>query len=485
MKPSAGFGRGLVWLRNDLRVRDNTALYRAAGSCRQLATIFIACPQSWRSHDDGDPVVAFRLACLRALKRDLAERNIPLYFLELPTLEQVPPALARIAEKLQIDVLFANAEYPLDERRRDGAVREALKQAGVPVEYCTDRTLLPPGSVKTGTGAAYRVFTPFKRAFIAQCGSEFAPLPPPRKMDAARWPRWIRTGNENNLVQTIPDGLRGYGGVPEKNGGPLGWKPGEKAAARRLRAFRGRIDGYRKGRDFPALDATSRLSPYLNCGAISIRQCAQMALALNGGRWSGGSDGINCWLSELVWREFYTHLLAAFPRLCMHKPFRPETDKVPWSRDERKFRRWCAGETGVPIVDAAMRQLNQTGWMHNRLRMIAASFLCKNLLIDWRWGERYFMQRLIDADLAANNGGWQWVASTGVDAVPYFRVFNPYSQSKRFDRKGDFIRRLVPELRHLGGDDIHCPPPQAAYPLPICDVAQSRRHAIEVFAGLP
>ena len=480
------YGRGLVWLRNDLRLRDNTALYRAAVSCGAVAAVFIACPETWKSHDDGDPVVNFRLACLRELQENLAGRRIPLYFLEVRSFDEVPSALEQIVRKLQIDVVFANAEYPFNEQRRDSAVRAALKEAGVPIEFSTDRTLVPPGAIRTGSGDAYKVFTPFKRAFVAQCGaSDFSPLPPPRQFDGdSSWPQWLQIAGAHNLVQTIPDTVRGYRALPHRDGKLLDWAPGEKAGARRLREFGEIIDGYEDERDFPAIDATSRLSPYLNCGAVSIRQCAQMALGLNEGRWVGGSEGISCWLGELIWREFYTHLLVAFPRLCKHQPFKPETDRVPWSGDELAFRRWCLGKTGVPIVDAAMRQLLETGWMHNRLRMVVASFLSKNLLIDWRWGERHFMNHLIDADFAANNGGWQWAASTGTDAVPYFRVFNPYSQSKKFDPRGEFIRRFVPELRELGDKDIHCPGSVADYPAPICDVAQSRKHAIEVYAAL-
>ena len=486
MNSKTQFARSLIWLRNDLRLADNTALYRAAASSGAVAAIFIACPETWKSHGDGDPVVSFRLACLRELQHSLAGRNIPLYFIEVPTFEKVPRALQQIARKLQMDAVFANAEYPLNERRRDNAAREALREIAIPVEYCSDRTLVPPGAITTGAGEAYKVFTPFKRAFISQGGgTDFSPLPPPRKFAAdSDWPQWLQIDGANNLVQTIPAAVGHYKALADRDGKVLGWLPGERAAARRLRDFGEVIDGYEDERDFPAIDATSRLSPYLNCGAISIRQCAHMALEMNWRRWAGGSDGISCWLSELLWREFYTHLIVAFPRLCMHKPFKPETERVPWSADKQAFQRWCEGSTGVPIVDAAMRQLRETGWMHNRLRMVVASFLTKNLLIDWRWGERFFMDQLIDADFAANNGGWQWAASTGTDAVPYFRVFNPYSQSKKFDPQGEFIRQFVPELRQLGDAEIHCPEGVENYPPPICDVAQSRKQAIEVFAAL-
>ena len=479
------FERSLVWFRNDLRVHDNTALHRAVSSSRNVAAIFIACPQTWRDHDEGDKLVAFRLACLRELQQNLSERNIPLYFLQLNDFGEVPKALQKIAKKLEIDALFANAEYPFNERRRDDSVRVALKEINVPAEYSTDRTLVPPGAVKTGGGEPYKVFTPFKRAFISQCGAiGFAPLPAPRKRAAADWPQWLEVDGPENLRQTIPDNLPGYTPVAMENGKLLGWRPGEKAAIQRLRDFGEVIDGYEDERDFPAIDATSRLSPYLNCGAISVRQCAHMALDFNDGRWAGGSDGISCWLSELLWREFYTHLIVAFPRLCKYKPFKPETEGVQWSGNESGFQCWCDGETGVPIVDAAMRQLRQTGWMHNRLRMIVASFLTKNLLVDWRWGERYFMQQLIDGDFASNNGGWQWAASTGTDAAPYFRVFNPYSQSQKFDPRGEFIRRFVPELAELSDKEIHCPPELSAYPPPICDVKETRKRAIEAFADL-
>ncbi|AOS97019.1 Deoxyribodipyrimidine photo-lyase [Microbulbifer aggregans] len=477
--------RGLVWFRTDLRVHDNTALHRAVQACHSIAGVYIACPETWQSHDEGDNLVAFRLACLRELQESLGERNIPLYFLELKRFDQVPEAMAQIARKLEVSAVFANAEYPVNERQRDEAVRQALKQVDIPIEYSTDRTLVPPGAIKTNSGDAYKVFTPFKRAFIDQCGGgDFSPLPAPRKREPADWPSWLQVKAEENLRQTIPATVAGYDAVAQKDGKLLGWEPGEKAGLRRLREFEENIDAYEDERDYPAIDGTSKLSPYLNAGALSVRQCVHMALECNRGRWKGGSEGIDCWLSELIWREFYTHLIVAYPRLCKHKPFKPETEGVPWSGDELAFRRWCKGKTGVPIVDAAMLQLEKTGWMHNRLRMVVASFLTKNLLIDWRWGERYFMNQLIDGDFASNNGGWQWAASTGTDAAPYFRVFNPYSQSEKFDRHGEFIRHFLPQLKKLSDKEVHCPPPTEGYPPPICDVKETRKKAIEAFADL-
>ncbi|MBB5212850.1 cryptochrome/photolyase family protein [Microbulbifer hydrolyticus] len=492
------YSRGLVWLRNDLRLHDNTALYRAARGCKALAAVFIACPQTWASHGDGDNVVAMRLRSLAPLQRSLSDKQIPLYFLELNGFADVPQALAQIVSKLDIDAVFANTEYPLNELRRDDAVRKALKENGVPIEFCTDRTLIPPGSLTTNSGDGFKVFTPFKRAFIAQHGNSaegFDPLPAPRALGdehAAQWPEWISLAGANNLVRSIPDTVGDYGVAAGGEKKVLDWAAGEKAANKRLQAFSQIIADYEEWRDFPARENTSRLSPYLNCGAISIRQCAKMALDANDGRWAGGkgsqSEGATSWLNELLWREFYQHLVVNYPRVCRNRPFKPETERVPWSRRREDFERWCEGQTGVPIVDAAMRQLNQTGWMHNRLRMVVASFLTKNLLTDWRKGERYFMQHLVDADFAANNGGWQWAASTGTDSAPYFRVFNPYSQSKRFDPEGEFIRTYIPELAALSSRDVHCPPQDlfghGGYPEPVCDVTDSRKKAIEVFASL-
>ncbi len=233
------------------------------------------------------------------------------------------------------------------------------------------------------------------------------------------------------------------------------------------------------------------LSPYLTAGVLSVRQCAAAAIEANDGQLDGGHEGIVQWIDELVWREFYKHILVGFPRVSMHRAFKLETERLVWTDNDSQFEAWCHGQTGVPIVDAAMRQLTTTGWMHNRLRMITAMYLSKNLFIDWRRGERFFMQHLIDGDLAANNGGWQWAASTGTDAAPYFRIFNPVSQSKRFDPEGAFIRQFVPELADLDDSEIHDPSclpslvrSRLDYPEPLVDLSVSRKKAIDAFKAL-
>ncbi|HBU41695.1 MAG TPA: deoxyribodipyrimidine photo-lyase, partial [Microbacterium sp.] len=323
--------------------------------------------------------------------------------------------------------------------------------------------------------------SPFKRSWYKAYESDpesVQPIGKPRKLTEM-------VGKPDR----VPESIEGYEDVP---GHIDQWTPGEHAAQRRLKSFlENRIDTYKQDRDFPASDATSVLSPYLACGSISLRRCAHEAVEWNNGKLDKGSPGAVHWISELIWREFYKYILVGFPRVSMHRAFNTSTERLGWNENDEHLSAWKEGRTGVPIVDAAMRQLVQTGWMHNRLRMIAAMFLTKNLFIDWRIGERFFMQHLIDGDLAANNGGWQWSASTGTDAAPYFRIMNPYSQSKKFDPEGEFIRAYVPELSELDAKDIHDPsqlPPMARdkldYPAPIVDLKASRVRAIEAFKAL-
>jgi len=469
--------RALVWFRADLRVDDNPALSAAcAAADRGVVGAFLTCAQQWRAHDWADIKVEFLLRNLACLSDRLKALKIPLLVREAQTFNAAPEVLLTLARRLACDTLYFNREYEVNERRRDRAVVELFEKEGIAVRCFDDQTVVPPGALRTSSGNFYTVFTPFKRAWCAwveERGVELAG-------SARRQADWVCASDP------VPTSLAGFA-VPT-GGGDL-WPAGEDSATARLRAFIDhRLRTYKKHRDFPGIDATSRLSPYLTLGVISARRCLAEALAANGGRLDRGMPGATTWITELVWREFYRHLLVAFPRVSMNRAFQPATEAVPWRYDEREFRLWCEGRTGYPIVDAGMRQLAQSGWMHNRLRMIVAMFLAKDLLIDWRWGERHFMRHLVDGDLASNNGGWQWAASTGTDGVPYFRVFNPFLQAKRFDPDGDFIRRWVPELSDVDCRALHDPKLLAraradglVYPAPLVDHAAARRRVLQAF----
>jgi len=474
--------RGLVWFRNDLRLDDNPALSEACNrSDKGVVAVYTITPKQWKEHDWSPVKVEFVRRTLAELSESLAAKNIALRMLALSDFEPVPKAIVELAKEHGCDAFFYNEEYEVNEDRRDEAVSDLFEDEVGEVFAFTDQCVFKPGSVRTGEGNYYTVFSPFKRAWYKAYESDpesVQPIGKPRKLAEM-------VGKPDRVPETID----GYKDVP---GHIDQWTPGEHAAHRRLNSFlENRIDTYKQDRDFPASDATSVLSPYLACGSISLRRCVHEAVQWNDGKLDKGSPGAVHWISELIWREFYKHILVGFPRVSMHRAFNTSTEKLSWNENDEHLSAWKEGQTGVPIVDAAMRQLVQTGWMHNRLRMIAAMFLTKNLFIDWRIGERFFMQHLIDGDLAANNGGWQWSASTGTDAAPYFRIMNPYSQSKKFDPEGEFIRSFVPELSELDAKDIHDPsqlPPMARdkldYPAPIEDVKASRVRAIEAFKAL-
>lgn len=474
--------RTLMWFRTDLRTADNPALFEAARRAdRGVLAVFTACPRQWAQHDTAPVKVQFVLRNLRELGASLARKNIALRVLHTPTFEGVPEALLKLATENRCDELFYNREYEPNERARDARVAQTFDGAGLGVRAFTDQCVIEPGELCTGEGSFYKVYSPFKRAWYKAWNEDPTitdPLPAPKKQ-----PEMV--GEPDN----VPESLTGFDSPTHLSDR---WPAGEKAARRRLDAFiSSHLENYKANRDLPALDATSTISTYLASGVLSGRQGLAAAISANGGRIDAGADGAVHWVSELLWREFYRHILIGFPRVGRHRAFQPDTENITWHDNPEHFQAWCRGRTGFPIVDAAMRQLNQTGWMHNRLRMISAMFLTKNLFLDWRLGERYFMRRLIDGDLASNNGGWQWSASTGTDAAPYFRVFNPISQSQKCDPGGDFIRKYVPELEGLDAKHIHEPSgipallrSQLDYPEPIVDHKTTRAQAIAAFKAL-
>ncbi|WP_413723709.1 deoxyribodipyrimidine photo-lyase [Sodalis sp. RH16] len=463
----------IVWLRNDLRIHANPALSAACSRPdARVTALFIATPGQWRDHDMSPRQADFLYRNLMELRRALADRGIPLHYHQCDDYDAAAAWLADFCRQRQADALFYNYQYEYNERLRDRAVEQAL-DGHVICQGFDDGVLLPPGSVTTGDGDMYKVFTPFRAAFIRRLRTEDPHcLPAPARRDA---------------TPLDPIGELGPFDYPRRE--TEGYPAGEEAALSRLRDFcHERLQGYSLGRNQPALDATSRLSAYLTLGILSPVQCYNRLRTACPIVLDQADSGAFSWLNELIWRDFYRHIMVFYPDVCRHRPFVAWTRHVAWRRDESLLTAWQQGRTGFPIVDAAMRQLNETGWMHNRLRMICASFLVKDLLIDWREGERYFMRRLIDGDLSANNGGWQWAASTGTDAAPYFRIFNPATQGRRFDEQGRFIRRWLPELASVPDKFLHEPYiwPLAEqtgldYPRPIVDHGQARQTALAAY----
>ncbi len=423
------------WIRRDLRLTDNQALVAALDRAEQVVPAYILDPILLSSPYVGPKRLAFLFEGLRRLDVDLRGRDSGLVVRRGNPHEQ----LSRLVAESGAELIVAEEDYSPYARQRDARLIERL-----PFRLVGGLVVHPPGVVLKDGGEPYVVFTPFSRAWKG--------LSPPGRDDILSTP--VRIPTPARLAsEPIPAEPALTPEVP--------FPPGEAQAQRRLAAFAkgGESPVYRYAEDRNRMDlaGTSTLSPYFRFGMLSARQAVVTALeAINAAPSAGARKGAETWLNELIWREFYFHILYHFPYVRA-RSFRPEYDAVRWANDEANFAAWCEGRTGYPVVDAAMRQLAATGWMHNRARMIVASFLVKDLLIDWRWGERWFMQHLVDGDPAANNGGWQWTAGTGTDAAPYFRVFNPVLQGEKYDPGGDYVRRWVPELARVPDKFIQHP----------------------------
>lgn len=464
----------LVWLRSDLRIHDNSALAAAAANGPVVA-VFLRSVAQWQTHGHGATKLDFWARSVAAIKASLNGLNIPLLHRDIDHYDEAAQVLLDIAHEHQITQLHFNYEYALNEQHRDQSVLDAFKQAGITAQGHHDAIAFAPGSLLTGKGDYYGVFTPFSKAWHKQVTAQQLAL---RDTPGVQSPLEINS-------DPLP-------ALPSLDNDPVDkrlWPAGEEAASdnlERFLRFRGRH--YKQQRDFPNVRGTSELSPYLALGMISYRQCLQAVMSENGGHLADGDAELTSWVNELIWREFYQHVAVGFPQVCRHQPFQEHTKQLRWRDDDKGFQAWCEGRTGYPIVDAAMRQLVTTGWMHNRLRMITAMFLSKHLLIDWRRGEAFFMRHLIDGEFCANNGGWQWAASTGTDAAPYFRIFNPTTQSTRFDPEGEFIAHWLPELKPLPKKARHAPPQDMLnptdYPAPIVDHKAARQRALDAFKAL-
>ena len=476
----------LVWFRRDLRCDDHAALYYALRRFERVYCAFIfdtgildALPA--RSDRRVEFIHASVLALHEGL-RQLAARSGAagggLIVRHGPALE----CIAQLARHLGVQEVLANRDYEPQAIERDQGVTEALSAVGIAFTDYKDQVLLERGEVLTQQGQPYSVFTPYRQAWLKRLDAfQLKPYP------VERYARNLAPPAANEHLPKLADL-----GFTATNLGVLPLPVGMQGAQQLLRDFLPRMATYKQARDFPGRKGVSYLSVHLRFGTVSIRQLAALAAT----QAAQGCEGAQTWLSELAWRDFYFMILWHHPRVVTQS-FRPEYDRVHWDDAPELWQAWCEARTGYPLVDAAMRQLHQTGYMHNRLRMVVASFLTKDLGIDWRRGERHFAAHLNDYDLAANNGGWQWAASTGCDAQPWFRIFNPVTQSQRFDPDGDFIRRYVPELACVPARHIHFPCAmkplelQACglklgqdYPMPVVDHAQARERTLMRFRVL-
>jgi deoxyribodipyrimidine photo-lyase len=467
------YDKALFWFRRDLRHVDNAGLYRALKSGGQVYCVFVFDTEIVDAlSKPHDRRIEFILESLRPLQAALRQAGGELIVRHARARTEIP----KLAQSLGVQAVFTNEDYEPVANARDGQVRHDLGLLGIAFHAVKDQAIFARDEVLTQAGKPFSVFTPYKNAWLKKLGPFYL-----RPYPSADYLHKLARLEEKRELPALED----LGFAPT-NFHELKIGTGMEGAADTLEVFLDHIDRYHDTRDYPAVRGVSYLSVHNRFGTVSIRKLAGLAHERR-------SSGADTWLSELIWRDFHFQILHNFPHSAEFC-FKPEYEGLQWRNNEAEFRAWCEARTGYPIIDAAMRQLGSSGYMHNRLRMIVASFLTKDLLIDWRWGERYFAAQLNDYDLAANAGGWQWAASTGCDAQPYFRIFNPVTQSERFDPQGKFIRRYLPELARIPDNFLHAPwtlsplEQQAAgcvigreYPAPIVDHAMARERALDLF----
>ncbi|KAI0232838.1 DNA photolyase phr1 [Massospora cicadina] len=450
----------LMWFRTDLRLADNRALEGALRRFDQLNEnkevtsllfcLFIVSIGEWREHEASKFKVDFIMRNIKELKERLEQHEIPLVVEITPRKDDIPNIVLNMCTAYHIYEVYYNMEYEVNERKRDGRVKDLLNQNSVNFMGYHDQCVVPPSEIPSSKHSKpFEVYTPFRKAWMAVVSENKRYLSLSSSVPQSGFRQLVRTRYPYAFESCIPLSIEGFELSPELQATALQLYPaGESKALERMHKFIAeKIGRYKDDRDFVCKPGTSVISPYLTSGIISPRQCIHLAQKANKGELENGSAGVVKWISEIVWREFYRYILFAFPRVSKSLPFVPEARHIQWDEREGHFDAWKEGKTGYPLVDAGMRELKNTGWVSNRIRMTVASFLSKDLLINWQKGESHFMQHLIDGDLASNNGGWQWAASTGTDPKSYLRIFNPLLQSEKFDPDGDYIRKWLPELR--------------------------------------
>ncbi|BCE01683.1 deoxyribodipyrimidine photo-lyase [Marinicellulosiphila megalodicopiae] len=464
-----------IWFRNDLRTLDNPAIFYAQKNKQPTIAVFYICLEQWQSHHLSLRKMNIIYQRLLGLTEELNELNIPLYIFNTPNYKDSVHHLLKLTKQSKSTDLFLNNEYEVDEIKRDASF---INQSSsfLNTHQFDGNLFCHPDEIKTGQDTPFKVFSAFKNKIKPVIQYLPGCLAKPKSFPTVDLTLSL-TDKNIDVTQLITDQPK-----------PIT----EKQTIKTLRAFcKNKSEDYLEHRDTPSIRGTSELSVAFSIGIISVKQAFFRLLQEQPNTIWQSETGANTWLNELIWREFYRHTVFHFDYICKGKSLKPNYESIPFSQNKNVFKQWCNGTTGFPIVDAAMRQLNQTGWMHNRLRMISASFLIKDLHIDWRLGEQYFMQNLCDGDFASNNGGWQWCASTGFDSAPYFRVFNPTTQSKRFDARGNFIRKWIPELKDVPDKYIHEPhkfdelglfsEKKINYPSPIVDHKQARLITLDLY----
>lgn len=418
----------IFWFRRDLRLHDNTALTSALNSGLPVLPVFIFDTDIISELSVDDPRISFIHSTLESINTELLKSGSSLYILKSTPDE----AWKKLLTTFNINEVFINRDYEPYTIERDNRIEKLLNQHNITLNKYKDQVIFEANEILKGDGKPYTVYTPYKNRWLQKFSSESLSVKP--------------------LKKTKPDFFQSISHFPSIE------ETGFRKSQLRVRQYDlSVIKEYHIYRDLPAADKTSYLSPHLRFGTISIRELAELSFREN-----------KVFLSELIWREFFMQILFHFPKVVTES-FRHKYDDINWRNNEKEFELWCRGETGYPIVDAGMRQLNETGYMHNRVRMITASFLCKHLLIDWRWGESYFAEKLLDYELSSNNGNWQWAAGTGCDAAPYFRVFNPYIQQKKFDPGSIYTRKWAPDSEKPG------------YPAPVVEHSFARERAISIY----
>jgi len=465
--------KSIIWFRNDLRIDDNPAMRVACDNSTEVHAIFLYSKDQLEKHNEANVKLDFLIKNLKCLNNLLKKLNIPLSIINSKGFDEDSEIILKTVQERDIDKVFFNKQFGENEQKRDKEVLNILEASGIKAESFNDQIVYEAGSIRTGQDNPYSVFTPFKRKWVENFDMEYLDI------DHKYTP--MTQGSFSSNIFSFNFDFK----IEHKVDMSI-WPAGEESALNGLKDFlENKASNYSKDRNDPIIDGTSRMSPYLALGVISSKRCILEGLKLNNFEFNSGNNGITKWIDEIVWREFYRNIMFSFPKVSRNQPFQDFSKSIQWRFEETELHAWKTGMTGFPIIDAAMRQLLHEGWMHNRLRMVVAMFFTKNMLHDWRLGEAYFMQKLIDGDFSSNNGGWQWSSSTGTDAAPYFRIFNPITQSINFDKEGLFIKKYVPELKDLDKSVIHDPPKEhrnyCGYPHQILDLKTSRLRAIDAF----